>query len=257
MRLRRLSGVAVVLSVALLMAGCSRSAPPITDEQVEAWHALGEEMIPLATEVKVEASEVTTMGGNSNWVDIEVSFADFDDLEDSDPAVEDFEVAVREQVPRAAVATRVLYAGAEALEVEVAARLLENLPGLTSAYASSRFVNYLAEEDPALWVTPYVYLTGPEVIDPAWLDDIANHTQYVASRAGGQIDSIVILPADVAELDLGEPEVEQALISVQNLPAFAGSGAESGCVRTDAWVYDVSNDWVIVHPASEPDGACA
>lgn len=250
---RTMSMVAAVLSLALVVAGCGRFAPEITDEQVEAWHALGGEMIPAATAIDVEASEVTTMGGNSNHVVIEVSFADFADIKGSDQAVADFEAAVKERVPRAAVTTVVINEGAEVFEAAVASRVLESVPGVESVYASSSFVSSRSGNEPALSVVAYVYVTSPDVIDAAWLDSVANHSQDVASEAGGRIYSIVALPAEVVELDLGDPEVEQAVITVENLPAFAG--ADTGCVRTESWAYDISDGGVKVYLLNS-EGAC-
>lgn len=245
-----------VLSLVLVMVGCGRSAPEISVEQVEAWRVLGEEMIPAAMEIEIDAEQVTTMGGNSNDVIIRVSFTEFADLRDSDHAVENLKVAVKEQAPRAGVRAVSVHAGAGDFESEVSLRLLDTVPGIENAVVNSRIQNYAEMDFPELRFTAYIYVKDPEVIDPEWLDVVSDNAQQVASKEGGQIYSVVVLPADAVDLDVYGSEIDQMMIPVQDLSAFADLGADSGCVRTDSWAYDVSNDWVIVHPLGEPDGAC-
>lgn len=257
MRSKAISIVAAVVSLALVVTGCGRSAPEITDEQVEAWRALVDEMIPAATMIEVETAQATTMAGNSNQVFITVSFANFADLKGSYEVVAEVEAAVKEQAPRAEVSVSIINQGAAAFEKEVASRLLENVPGLEHVYARSQALSYPATEPLTLRLTPYLYLTDTEVIDPLWLDNVADHAQEVALDAGGRITSLIVLPSAAWELSRDPLELEDVMIPVQDLSAFEGSDADSGCVRTDSWAYDVTNDWVIVHPASEPDGACA
>ena len=257
MRLRELSVVAAVLSVVLVITGCTREAPLITEKHLDRWRAIAEEMVPLATEIEIEAHEVTTMGGNSNSVRFEMTFANFADLKSSNASVQELEASIEEQMARTSVGTDFVNAGAEVLEEEVASHLLDHVSDLERAHASALVGTYLPPEPPVLNVYSYLYVEDLEVIDPTWLDEVASHIHRVASEAGGQVYTINVHSVGLAESHLGYPMVEEAPILVQNLPAFADSDAASGCVRTDAWVYDVSNEWITVHPVDEPDGACA
>ena len=257
MRVRGLAAAASLLALALVMTGCTKSAPKITDAQVEEWRALAAQTIPAATSIDIRADQVTTMAGNSNIVYITVMFADFTDLKADYQAVTDLDATVNEQVPRAAVSTTIVNDGIDALKAEVVALLLDGVPGLAGAKAGSNGAYGPGGDAPTLSVTVYVYVTDPAVIDPKWLDEVSTITQQVASDAGGRIYSIAILPDEAMDLQLSDADIEKALIPVAGLQAIKGAGVDNGCVRTDSWAYDVSNAWAVVYPANGPEGACA
>ena len=256
MRVRRVTVAAAVLALAVAMTGCTKSAPEITDAQVQEWRDLAAETIPSATNVAISAGQNATMTALSNYVTITVNFANFADLKSSGQAVADFDATVREQAGKADVTTSLVNGGADALEAEVVARVLERVPGIENVQASAYGVYSPSTIPPSMSLYVYVYVTDPPAIDPQWLDDVSSATQQVASDAGGQIRGIAVLPADAAELDLSGPELDSAMIPIGDLQAFKDFGVDNGCVRTDSWAYDVSNPWAIVYPANEPGGAC-
>jgi hypothetical protein len=256
MRVRRFAAGVAVLALALAMTGCTRNAPEITDAQVEEWRDLATESIPLATDITIEADKEATMAGSVNLVFVTVHFASFADLKASVQAVSDVEATIDES-SGAAVSSTLVNDGNAKFTAEVDARLMEGVPGLAGSKVFTRDSYTLQSGTVDLTVAAYVYVADPGVVDPAWLDTVATITDRVASDAGGQIDSIVILPEDAFNLHISDAEIDAALIPVAGLPGMKGAGVDNGCLRTDTWAYDLTYSFAIVYPAGAREGACA
>ncbi len=257
MHVRRVSVVAAMLMLVLGLTGCARSAPEITYEQVEAWMAMGQEMVPSATAITVETDQAVNMvGGGSNSVWIEVSFANFADLKDNAKAVDDFEAAIEEQ-SGAWVETQLVNAGAEEFDEVVAALLVDKVPGAEGAFVESEVWTHTEDGVAQLEVDAFVYVSDEDVVDPAWLDAVSDNAQQaITDEGGGSIKRITVLPARVLELGPEGAHIEQSRLWVWDLPGVKDVAAGNDCVRTSSWAYDVSHPWAAVSPASEPRGAC-
>lgn len=258
MSVRKATAMGGLLLFAFVMSACFHSPAEITDDQIEQWRAQGHEMVSAATSMDfVPDSAVNMAGGTSNMMWIEIHFATFADLKDSAQAVGDFE-AVIEAESEVTVETQLVNMGAQKFEDDVALRLADGVPGLEGAYVESAVWPHAHDEVPALEATAYVYVTSEDVVDPTWLDLVADITQEaVTEGGGGSITSIVVLPAHVWELGPEGAHIERSRHWVWDLPGIKDAAAGSDCVRTDSWAYDIKQPWAAVFPASEPGGACA
>lgn len=256
MRVRQVAS-AVVVVLALSMAGCVKSAPEITDEQVAQWRVDGEQTIPLATDIVVEVDHEATMASSVNLVFVTAHFASFGDLKASEEAAARFDATVTEQADQASVTTTLVNDGSDAFTTEVTELVRAGVPGLEDVKATSRSEYRLLPTPPELSLTVYLYVTDTATVTPDLLDEVSTTSQRVASAAGGHLYSVVVLPADAIGVDINSTDLDPLVIPLSTLDGFMKAGAHLGCVRTDSWAFDVSDAWAIAYPASEPGGACA
>ena len=247
---------ATLLAVGL--TGCIQSHSPLTSEQVELWREMGEQMIPAATDVHIEAGSMQGMfGGGSNFMQVEATFASLSDLKDNMGMVDDFG-AVLEEESGALVDTAVINAGAGAFGEEVGTRLRDEVPGVDGAIVETNAWFDTNSGVPQLTATAYVYVTDEDVVDPAWLDAVVDTTQQaVDEEGGGSVSGVHIYPAEILESGSAGSHLGRYRFEVWALPGIRGVVENVYCVRTDSWAYDVSKRSASVYPASEPGGACA
>lgn len=258
MRVRSIAAAAAILALALVVTGCTKSAPDITDAQVEEWRTLAAETIPAATEISIEAGQVTTMAGGSNTVDISVGFASFADMKASDQALVDLWDTVDDQVPDAALYMTAVSADAEAHAAIVSARLVDAVDGLTGATVLEDRYYFGEEGRTPTSVLVLLYVGDPSVIDPPWLDRVADIVQPELSGVDGRFEGIWILPGDDITRSFDAPDFESSLVQVGDLAAIKASSDDKGCVRNDAWAHDVSGSHVVPYSTGESrGGACA
>jgi len=257
MRIRGLAAAAALLALALAMTGCTKSAPKITDAQVEEWRALAAETIPAATEVTIDVHRDATMAGLSNSVDIEVSFASFADLKASDQALVDLKKTLEDQARSALVDMTAVTEDAEAHGAMISAQLVDAVGGLTGATVLEGPYYFREDGRTPKSVKVLVYVDDSSVIDLPWLDRVADVAQSELADVGGRFDGIWILPGDDINRSFGDPDFEASLVQVGTLAAIKAFGDDKGCVRTDAWAYDVSGTYVVPYAPGESGGACA
>jgi len=253
---RWVAGVAVAALV-LVMSGCGGSAPEITDEQVATWEKLAATTIPAATDVSIRADRhADIFGGGSNAVSIDLEFANFANMKANEQAILDLEGAVETEAPGASIMTRVTNAGADAHEAELAAQLVRDVPGVTSAKVIEG--DYSFGRSPGLLMggNLHVYVEDRSVLSPGWLDQVAGILQAGLAGVDGEIGHISILPASAVDLVFPDPAFTEALIRVDELETFKDFGVHHDCVRTDSWAYDVRSWSIDVYPADQPGGSC-
>lgn len=257
MRVRGAVAAVALVALAFAITGCTWSAPKITDAQVEEWRALAAEMVPDATETEIAVDQDRIGTSLVNVVFITVHFSNFADLKASYEAVYDFRAIVEEQAGSPRVSAEVVDDSSGATDAEVISRLLEGVPGLESAQVKSYILSRHGTGGPDRWYTVYLYVADPTAVDPDWLDNVSTITQQVVSAAGGTIHDLELLPANYANLDATVWGVGDDLIPLGDLQAIKEFGVDNGCVRTEAWAYDVSEPWAVVYPADATGGACA
>jgi len=187
-------------------------------------------------------------------ITVTMELATFADLAGSEQVILDFRKAVLDEEPDALLFTNARTSDAVANEAEISSQLTRGVSGVASATVSIGASYFDFGQDMSTSGDLQVYVDDTSVLSPSWLDEVANIAHEGLAGIDAEIGTISVLPASAINLKYSDPMFAQAVIPLDEQQAFKDSGADSRCVRTDSWGFDLNSPTVYVYPKGEQPG---